>query len=83
VTNAKFNFNNFSVDDPAKWQAIAGRHNKEGTEANQQIRQISNIIKFPNPGSSTLKLLKLNFALVTEINYKQSAKHLLHIIICY
>ena len=54
MTNAKFNINNFSVDDPAKWQAIAGRHNKEGTEANQQIRQISNIIKFPNPTDNIL-----------------------------
>lgn len=42
------------VDDPAKWQAVAGRHSKEGTEANQQIRQISNIIKFPNPSSNIL-----------------------------
>ena len=42
----------FSVDDPAKWQAIAGRHNKEGIEANNQVRNISKIIRFPNPSSN-------------------------------
>jgi hypothetical protein len=41
-------------DDPAKWQAIAGRHKKEGIEANNQVRNIIKIIKFPNPSSNIL-----------------------------
>ena len=44
----------FSVDDPSKWRAIAGRNNKEGIEANNQIRNISKIIRFPNPSSNIL-----------------------------
>jgi hypothetical protein len=43
-----------SYDDPAKWQAIAGRHKKEGIEANNQVRNIIKIIKFPNPSRNIL-----------------------------
>ena len=44
----------YSVTDPKKWKAIAGRHKKTGTEANNQERILSKIIKFPNPTNNIL-----------------------------
>lgn len=58
------------VDDPAKWRAIAGRHNKEGIEPNNQVRNISKIIQFPNPSSNMLDkdLTLVKFDKPFEIN---------------